>query len=68
MPREVWPMVAAHWSRPGFYAGMRSHVRAVPDTVREMQTTDPIHDIPVLVLTPGKSTPLSNERHRPYRR
>jgi pimeloyl-ACP methyl ester carboxylesterase len=61
MPREVWPIVAAHWSRPGYYAGMRRHVEAVPDTVREMQNAEPILDIPVLVLTPGKSTPLSDE-------
>jgi pimeloyl-ACP methyl ester carboxylesterase len=37
-------------------------VQAVPDTVREMQDADPIRDIPVLILTPGKSTPLSPER------
>jgi pimeloyl-ACP methyl ester carboxylesterase len=64
MPREVWPIVAAHWSRPGYYRGMCSHVEAVPDTVREMHEAGPIHDIPVLVLTPGKSTPLSGERLR----
>jgi pimeloyl-ACP methyl ester carboxylesterase len=61
MPSEVWPIVAAHWSRPSYYAGMRSHVEAVPDTVREMQDAEPIRDIPVLVLTPGKSTPLTVE-------
>jgi pimeloyl-ACP methyl ester carboxylesterase len=61
MPQEVWPVVAAHWSRPGYYAGMRSHVAAVPDSVREMRDAEPIRDIPVLVLTPGKSTPLSDE-------
>jgi pimeloyl-ACP methyl ester carboxylesterase len=44
MPKRVWPIVAAHWSRPGYYAGMRSHVEAVPDTVREMQDAEPIHD------------------------
>jgi pimeloyl-ACP methyl ester carboxylesterase len=59
MPREVWPIVAAHWSRPGYYVGMRNHVRAVPDSVREMRDAEPIRDIPVLLLTPGKSTPLS---------
>jgi pimeloyl-ACP methyl ester carboxylesterase len=61
MPREVWPIVAAHWSRPGYYAGMRSHVEAVPDTVREMQDAEPIHGIPILLLTPGKSSPLSEQ-------
>jgi pimeloyl-ACP methyl ester carboxylesterase len=61
MPQEVWPVVAAHWSRPGYYAGMRSHVEAVPDTVREMQDSEPIRGIPVLLLTPGKSSPLSED-------
>ncbi|MGO9938751.1 MAG: alpha/beta fold hydrolase [Terracidiphilus sp.] len=61
MPREIWPIVAAHWSRPDFYAGMRQHVKAVPDTVREMRNAPPIRDIPILVLTPDKSKPLSDE-------
>jgi pimeloyl-ACP methyl ester carboxylesterase len=61
MPREVWPVVAAHWSRPGFYAGMRSHIISIPDTVREMCKAEPIRVIPVMVLTPGKSTPLSEQ-------
>lgn len=61
MPQEVWPVVAAHWSRPSYYVGMRSHVAAVPDTVREMQDAEPIRGIPVLLLTPGKSLPLSED-------
>ena len=59
MPREAWPMVAAHWSRPGYYAGMADHVRAVPDTVREMRDCAPIVGIPVLLLTPITADPLS---------
>lgn len=61
MPREVWPIVAAHWSRPGFYSGMRRHIEAVPATVREMRDAGPIREIPVLVLSPGKSKPFSAE-------
>jgi len=59
MPREVWPVVAAHWSRPSFYSGMRSHISSIPDTVREMHQADPIREIPVCVLTPRTSKPLS---------
>jgi pimeloyl-ACP methyl ester carboxylesterase len=61
MPSEIRPCIAAHWSRPDFYKGMRSHIQAVPETVREMCNADPIERIPVLVLTPGLSTPLSLE-------
>jgi pimeloyl-ACP methyl ester carboxylesterase len=59
MPREVWPVVAAHWSRPAYYVGMNGHVQAIPDTVREMQNADPIRGIPVVLLTPGSASPLT---------
>jgi pimeloyl-ACP methyl ester carboxylesterase len=61
MPREIRPCIAAHWSRADFYKGMRSHIEAVPATVREMCSAEPIRNIPVLVLTPGQSTPLGHE-------
>ncbi len=61
MPREVWPAVAAHWSRPGFYAGIRSHISSIPETVMEMDGAAPIRDIPVTVLTPANTTPLSKD-------
>jgi pimeloyl-ACP methyl ester carboxylesterase len=59
MPRSVWPAVAAHWSRPGFYAGIRSHISSIPETVTEMDSVAPIRNIPVTVLTPANSDPLS---------
>jgi pimeloyl-ACP methyl ester carboxylesterase len=59
LPVEVWPMMAAYWSRPEFYRGMHEHLAAVPETVREMMEAAPIRGIPVLVLTPDSSTPLS---------
>jgi pimeloyl-ACP methyl ester carboxylesterase len=62
MPPKVWPVVAAHWSRPGYYAGMKCHIAAVPDTVREMKEADPIRDIPVLLLTAGTSLPLCEQQ------
>ena len=62
MPREVWPAIAAHWSRPGFLAGMRSHIESIPDTVREMHVAAPINAIPITLLTPASSTPLSEDQ------
>ena len=61
MPREVRPVVVAHWSRPRFYAAMRDYLAAIPDSVREMHEAEPILETPVMVLTPGKSTPLSEQ-------
>ncbi|MDR3754633.1 MAG: alpha/beta fold hydrolase [Terracidiphilus sp.] len=62
MPRAVWPAVAAHWSRPSFYAGLRSHIHSIPATVREMHTAEPIRGIPVTVLTPRNAAPLTSNQ------
>ncbi len=64
MPREAWPVVAAHWSTPKFYRGLAAHVRAVPASVDEMQEAEPLGDVPVVVLTPGNVEPLCCERLR----
>ncbi len=60
MPREVWPVVAAHWSSPKFYRGFQAHIRAVPETVMEMQDA-PRLTMPVTLLTPADAEPLDED-------
>jgi pimeloyl-ACP methyl ester carboxylesterase len=62
MPNAVRPIVAAYWSLPGFYVGMAAHLSSVPASAREMLAAQPIAGIPVTLLTPGKSVPLSIEQ------
>jgi pimeloyl-ACP methyl ester carboxylesterase len=64
LPREVWPVVAAHWANPRFYRGMAAHLRDVPATVREMENAAPINHVPVTVLTQSLIAPLSAEALR----
>ena len=64
MPREVWPIVAAHWSSPGFYRGLAAHLAAIPATVREMHDAPPVCGIPIRLLTANTSVPLSPEALR----
>ena len=61
MPREVWPVVAAHWSNPYFYRGLAAHLEAVPKSVQEMANAEAIHDVPVCLLTPPTARPLTPE-------
>lgn len=61
LPSHTWPIIASHWSRPGYYKGMYSHVNAIPETVKEMHCAEPIRGIPVQLLTPVGATPLSAE-------
>lgn len=62
VPREIWPALAAHWSRPAFYAGVCAHLESIPDTVREMSIAEPVRGIPMLVLTPDSATPLTDQQ------
>lgn len=62
MPREVWPIVAAHWASPKYYRGLAAHLEAVPATVAEMDTAEAVVGVPVVLLTPGTAEPLCNER------
>ncbi|MGC9224042.1 MAG: alpha/beta fold hydrolase [Terracidiphilus sp.] len=65
LPCKVWPALAAHWSRAGFYDGLRNHLVSIPSAVREMHDAEPIRGIPVAVLTPGNADPLTRDQlHR----
>jgi pimeloyl-ACP methyl ester carboxylesterase len=61
MPKEVWPVVAAHWSSPKFYRGFAAHIRAVPETVMQVQVAPPLA-MPVTLLTPRDAEPLDATR------
>jgi len=61
MPREVWPIVAAHWASPRFYRGLRAHLRGVTETVIEMHEAAEIVGMPVVLVTAGTAEPLSAE-------
>jgi pimeloyl-ACP methyl ester carboxylesterase len=61
MPREVWPIVAAHWSRPQFYQGLVAHLDAVPASVAEMHGAQAVEGVPVVLLTPGDAKPFSGD-------
>jgi pimeloyl-ACP methyl ester carboxylesterase len=62
MPREVWPIVAAHWASPKYYRGLAAHLQGVPATVTEMHGAEAMAGIPVVLLTPGTAKPLCNAK------
>lgn len=62
MPGEVRPSIAAQWSSPRFYRGLYAYLSAVPATVVEMHDAQPLCDLPVVVVTPGKASPVDDLR------
>jgi pimeloyl-ACP methyl ester carboxylesterase len=63
MPHEVWPSVAANWSRPEFFRTLEAYFRAIPQTIEEMHGRVPLA-VPVVVLTPISAAPLSASQLR----
>jgi pimeloyl-ACP methyl ester carboxylesterase len=67
MPREVWPMVAEHWSNPKSFIGMVAHFESLPESAREMSECPPLDGVPVIILTPVGKPALNgvaaNVRH-----
>lgn len=49
LPRELWPMIAYHWSLPKSFEGMARHLEALPQSCEEMSGAA-LPDIPVTVL------------------
>ena len=64
MPREVWPVIASHWSRPASFNGLAAHLRDLPASVAEIASTPPLRDIPVTVITAGREAPVDENAIR----
>jgi hypothetical protein len=52
MPRELWPIVAEHWSAPKSFLAMAAQLEALPDAAKEMCGAPAIDGLPVITLTP----------------
>jgi pimeloyl-ACP methyl ester carboxylesterase len=64
LPREVWPMVAAHWSNPKSFAAFAAHLEALPACAAELRLALPLLDLPVTVVTPAGEDHLSEAELR----
>jgi pimeloyl-ACP methyl ester carboxylesterase len=51
LPRELWPVVAAHWSQPKCYLALAQHLDALPGVAAELAAGPPA-DVPVITLAP----------------
>jgi pimeloyl-ACP methyl ester carboxylesterase len=49
MPRETWPLVAAHWKRAKCFEGMARHFECLPQSIAEMAGAPPLA-LPVTML------------------
>ena len=63
LPRETWPMMRAHWSRPHSFLAMADHLGSLRRSAVEIAAAKPIASVPLVVLTAGSQPAAVREEH-----
>lgn len=50
LPRELWPVIARHWSQSKNFLGMARHLEALPESAEEMFDHELDPSLPVIAL------------------
>jgi pimeloyl-ACP methyl ester carboxylesterase len=61
LPREVWPMIQAHWSDPKCFDTMGRYLRALPENAAAV--VDSRVEVPVIVLSTGNAGAAQRAGH-----
>jgi pimeloyl-ACP methyl ester carboxylesterase len=61
MPRELWPAIAAHWSRERSFRAMADNLENLPRSVAQLDESAGMGDLPLIVLSAAK--PLTEHEH-----
>jgi pimeloyl-ACP methyl ester carboxylesterase len=56
LPRELWPVVAAHWSRPHNFRAMADMLEALPAYAAEASSPQLPAELPVAILSAASAT------------
>ena len=64
MPRELWPVVAAHWSRAQSFLTMGNYLEQLPLSVTQLDEERSLGDLPLVVLSAATATREALEEHK----
>jgi pimeloyl-ACP methyl ester carboxylesterase len=63
MPRELWPVAAAHWSRSRSFRTMANTLENLPVSVAQLDETRALGDLPVVVLSASNTNEEGRREH-----
>jgi pimeloyl-ACP methyl ester carboxylesterase len=64
MPQELWPVIAAHWSRSQSFLAMANYLEQLPLSVTQLDEQRSCGDLPLAVLSAASATREALEEHR----
>jgi pimeloyl-ACP methyl ester carboxylesterase len=56
LPRELWPIVRAHWSRPKCFRAMAAYLESLPESARSALLMPIPAEIPFIILSAANAT------------
>ena len=64
LPREMYPVVQAHWSDPKCFRALAQHLRVLQEAASFMGTLTALPDVPLAVISSGALPPDQLEEQR----
>ncbi len=64
LPRELWPIVKAHWCQPRGFETLAEYLSRLPETCSIAPDDSALHGLPLIVISAGKSAPEVMEVQR----
>ena len=63
LPRELWPVVAAHWSEARCFEAMADSLENLPVSVTQINENLSLADLPVIVLSAATAGAIATAEH-----
>ncbi|MDR3718121.1 MAG: alpha/beta hydrolase [Bryobacteraceae bacterium] len=64
LPPELWPVMKAHWCQPRCFLQLAEYLARLPAACAQALDDAPLRDLPLLVISAGKTSPAVIEAHR----
>jgi pimeloyl-ACP methyl ester carboxylesterase len=64
LPRELWPVMAKHWSEARCFEAMAESLEKLPVSVRQLHEGLSLGDLPVIVLSAGSAGAIAVKEHQ----
>ena len=64
LPRELWPIVKAHWCQPRAFDTLAEYLARLPEACAAALDHRALRDLPLIVISAGKTVPAVLEAHR----
>lgn len=63
LPKELWPTIADHWSKPKSFNAMANSLEQLPLSATQIDEGFTLGDLPLAVLSSAQSTPAALREH-----